>query len=66
MMNGASITVDLTGRVALITGGASGMGQSAARLMAQNRAVVAIADRNLPGAEATRDEITAATSNYSD
>ena len=60
MMNGAAMNVDLDGRVALVTGGASGMGRSAARLLSKNGAAVAIGDRNLPGAELVRDELTAA------
>lgn len=38
--------LDLSGRVAVVTGGASGMGESSARLMAERGAKVIIADRN--------------------
>ena len=53
------MAVDLRGRVALVTGGASGMGLACAKLLAQNGAFVAIGDRNLRGAEQVRDEILA-------
>ena len=38
--------LDLSDRVAIVTGGASGMGESSARLMAERGAKVLIADRN--------------------
>ena len=53
------MTVDLRGRTALVTGGASGIGLACARLLARNGAAVAVADRNVAGAEAARDELTA-------
>jgi 2-hydroxycyclohexanecarboxyl-CoA dehydrogenase len=58
--NGAPMTVDLRGRVALVTGAASGIGRACAVLLAQNGASVALADKNLAGAEEARDEIVAA------
>jgi NAD(P)-dependent dehydrogenase (short-subunit alcohol dehydrogenase family) len=54
------MTVDLNGRVALVTGGASGIGLACARLLARNGAAVAVADRNVAGAEAASAEIAAA------
>jgi NAD(P)-dependent dehydrogenase (short-subunit alcohol dehydrogenase family) len=41
----------LQGRVAVVTGGASGIGLACARLLAERGATVAIADRDLGGAE---------------
>jgi NAD(P)-dependent dehydrogenase (short-subunit alcohol dehydrogenase family) len=58
--NGAPMTVDLRGRIALVTGAASGIGRACAILLAQNGAAVALADKNLAGAEQARDEIVAA------
>ena len=41
----------LSGKTALVSGGASGIGRAAARMMAREGARIAIADRNLAGAE---------------
>ena len=46
-------TIDLSGRTALVTGGASGIGRTAALTLAQAGARLAIADLDLEGALAT-------------
>jgi rhamnulose-1-phosphate aldolase/alcohol dehydrogenase len=51
---------ELAGRVALITGGASGIGRATARLLAARGAHVVVADRNLEGAEEVAAELIAA------
>jgi len=51
---------ELAGRIALITGGASGIGRAAARALAERGAHVVVADLNLEGAQAVADEIVAA------
>lgn len=50
----------LNGKVALITGAASGIGKEIALVYAKNGAAVAIADINLAAAQRTADEINAA------
>jgi NAD(P)-dependent dehydrogenase (short-subunit alcohol dehydrogenase family) len=50
----------LANQSALITGGGSGIGRAAARALARQGARVAIADRDLAAAEATRRQIAAA------
>src|SRR5262245_1548043 len=47
--------VDLQGKVALVTGGANGIGRAIVRMLAQNGATVAILDR-----EGVRAEVVAA------
>lgn len=49
----------MTDRVALVTGGASGIGQAAAVLFARRGAVVAVADRNAEGGSDTVAQIEA-------
>jgi rhamnulose-1-phosphate aldolase/alcohol dehydrogenase len=51
---------ELAGRIAVITGGASGIGRAAARLLAERGAHVVVADLNLGGAQAVADEIVEA------
>ena len=51
---------ELAGRIALVTGGASGIGRSAARLLATRGAHVVVADLNADGARAVADELVAA------
>ena len=51
------MTLMLAGKVAIITGGASGIGRAAARLMAAQGARVVVADINMPGGETTADSI---------
>jgi rhamnulose-1-phosphate aldolase/alcohol dehydrogenase len=50
---------ELAGRIALITGGASGIGRAAARLLAARGAHVVVADVNVEGAGEVADEIVA-------
>jgi NAD(P)-dependent dehydrogenase (short-subunit alcohol dehydrogenase family) len=50
---------ELTGKVAIITGGASGMGKAAAILFAQHGAHVVVADLNVKGGEAVAAEASA-------
>ncbi|GAA1291610.1 SDR family NAD(P)-dependent oxidoreductase [Pseudonocardia aurantiaca] len=49
--------MDLTGRAALVTGGASGIGAAAVRRLAAAGAVVAVADRDEAGARAVAEEV---------
>jgi rhamnulose-1-phosphate aldolase/alcohol dehydrogenase len=49
---------ELAGRVALITGGASGIGRAAARTLANRGAHVVVADLNVDGAQEVAAELT--------
>jgi rhamnulose-1-phosphate aldolase/alcohol dehydrogenase len=51
---------DLAGRIALVTGGASGIGRATARRLADDGAHVVVADLNGAGAEEVRDMIQSA------
>jgi 3-oxoacyl-[acyl-carrier protein] reductase len=51
---------DLTGRVALVTGGSSGLGARFATVLAENGAAVALVARRVDRLAALRDKITAA------
>jgi rhamnulose-1-phosphate aldolase/alcohol dehydrogenase len=50
---------ELAGKVALVTGGASGIGRSSARLLAERGAHVVVADLNRDGAQEVADELIA-------
>ena len=56
-MSNDNQTGRVPGKVALITGGASGLGEAAAILLARNGASIAVTDMNLEGAQAVADEI---------
>lgn len=55
--------IDLTGRVVLITGGSSGLGQETARALAAHGAEVVLTARDVPKGEAVAAEIQRATGN---
>jgi rhamnulose-1-phosphate aldolase/alcohol dehydrogenase len=51
---------ELAGRIALVTGGASGIGRATARVLAARGAHVVVADINVDGAHAVADELQSA------
>jgi NAD(P)-dependent dehydrogenase (short-subunit alcohol dehydrogenase family) len=55
--------IDLTGKVALITGGSSGLGQETARVLAERGAHVILTARNVPKGEAVAAAIRDSTGN---
>jgi NAD(P)-dependent dehydrogenase (short-subunit alcohol dehydrogenase family) len=55
--------INLTGRRAIVTGGASGIGVETARALASANAEVTLAVRNLEAGERVADEIAASTGN---
>ena len=56
----ATLERSIRGRVAIVTGAASGIGRATARLFAHEGARVAVIDRDATGAARVRDEIRAA------
>src|SRR5213594_3910628 len=55
--------VDLHGKLALVTGGSSGLGQETARVLAERGAHVIITARDVPKGEAVAAGIRASTGN---
>jgi NAD(P)-dependent dehydrogenase (short-subunit alcohol dehydrogenase family) len=56
-MSDASVPLDLTGRVIIVTGAAQGIGEATARLAAERGAVVVLADANEARGEAAASQI---------
>ena len=55
--------IDLTGKVAMVTGASGGLGEETARALASKGAAVTIAARDLTRAQAAADKIIASTGN---
>src|SRR5438046_4769254 len=55
--------IDLSNKVALVTGGSSGLGQETARVLAERRAHVILTARDVPKGEAVAAAIRASTGN---
>jgi NAD(P)-dependent dehydrogenase (short-subunit alcohol dehydrogenase family) len=55
--------IDLSGKVALVTGGSSGLGQETARVLAERGAHVILTARDMPKGEAVAEEIRSTTGN---
>jgi NAD(P)-dependent dehydrogenase (short-subunit alcohol dehydrogenase family) len=55
--------IDLSGKRAIVTGGASGIGIETARALARTGAAVTLAVRNIDAGEKTAADITATTGN---
>ena len=55
--------IDLTGTIAVVTGGSSGLGQETARALAAHGAEVTLTARDVPKGEAVADDIRASTGN---
>ncbi len=55
--------VDLSGKLALVTGGSSGLGQETARVLAERGAYVIITARDVPKGEAVATAIRSSTGN---
>ena len=51
------ITIDLSGKNAILTGGGDGIGKATAKMMAEAGANIFIADLNLEAAESTAEDI---------
>ncbi len=56
----ATSLFDLTGKIALVTGASRGIGESIARLLAEQGAHVIVSSRKIEGCQAVADSITAA------